>query len=461
MSVLVALGFCLLLIFCGHGCLSLFDSRQRICFWREVISAKNYFVALVLLLLVLNLCQAFDLPAGLAAVLFVPLLVYGLIKTWQTATWRPTIVQLWLLLALLFGVFYLWIYAEKLPLMTWDSWIGWELKARQWVAHGWSIQLADYAQWPQQQEAVFNVTAAYPDGLSLLYYLAHLSGFEFRSMMTVVYLFSYLILLWSVCLRLLQNSANLLLLLTALLIFFSLPLLNNHLLLQGYADVWLAMLILMALLLLSDWNQQHQAVDAVACCIVLLGLPLFKLEGGIWLLLLLLAQLLNHLLIRRHRLYLFAVFALFMWLWFAIDHWSYSFAARAVVISQHYLQFGSWFSVNLMPQNIGSEFLHGLLLQNNWGALYFSLPFVMLSWLIVKYPKQQQVSQTFFILAFVSLLLLFSFTKAAAWATDFTAMNRIILQLTPCYVYLLLQSMLRLQRHRQQPAEKREAKLLR
>jgi hypothetical protein len=87
--------------------------------------------------------------------------------------------------------------------------------------------------------------------------------------------------------------------------------------------------------------------------------------------------------------------------------------------------------------NVSGALIAGLLWQFNWSLLWLGLPFLVVYMVAFNHNKAQQVSHLFFGLALALIVSLFYLTPAAKYALDFTAINRIILQLMPCYIFLL------------------------
>lgn len=409
------------------------------------------FVGMAVVLHTLNLIQFLAVSPMWMGVLL-PLLWLGVKpvqQVFQQWTWGDKRSE-WQLFILVFSAFlsYDLMIKPQLPIVAWDSWLGWELKAKIWMSHGFSVPLLDATQWLNQKEGVYNVTAHYPDGLPLLYYIFQYLGDSQNTVMGHVYPLIYFWLVFLFLLRLKRAQADWLLLLLSFVLLTGMPLVNSHINLQGYADVWMAMVLLMSVFALSDWNQNPTITSALVLVLMLSLLPLFKTEGWVWMSLLLLAQMVSKFLIRRHRIILLGMVTVFLAVWLLLDSWSFSWAARSVVISQSHVKLGHFFELSMMPADVTKEMIAGLFLQNNWGLLWYFMPLVFCFWLCVKHPKHQQVTQTFFVMSFAAFLFLFFFTDAAQWAENYTAVNRVVLQLTAVFIYLLVQVFLNWQQKR-------------
>ena len=76
-------------------------------------------------------------------------------------------------------------------------------------------------------------------------------------------------------------------------VIYTTPFLSNHLMIQGYADIWLAMFILLIMLSLMDYVDDKQLGLGLTVICYLVMLPMLKLEGWVWLLLFVMAYLLT------------------------------------------------------------------------------------------------------------------------------------------------------------------------
>jgi hypothetical protein len=341
----------------------------------------------------------------------------------------------WLLSLLL-----LWL-GTSLPNLAWDSWIVWEGKARQWLQHGLAADIVNWDLWLSQDQAIFNPSAAYPDGLSLLHYVPMLLTNEAFAVMHVVVLFAYAMVVLLVVSRLAARSAPWYWQLLVVGIFYTTPMLNNHLVIHGYADLWIGMYVLMIMISLQDWLATEQTPQkpigkglTVVAYVVML--PMLKLEGWVWLLLFILALAWTQVSNSRQRwmVLLAVVMSVGLLLWMGI-HWSTAWGD--LVLSTQRIALFHLFDFSIQYVNITDALLNSLLWQNNWGLVWLGLPWLVLAHVNSNQTQAHRVAHVFLVMALLAFLFLFCFTPASQWALDMTAINRIVLQLTPCYLFLL------------------------
>ncbi|WP_223787632.1 hypothetical protein [Marinicella meishanensis] len=357
--------------------------------------------------------------------------------------WRPEPSQGLVLLLMLLASWLLWRNGSWLPNLAWDSWIVWEGKAQQWINHGLAADIVSWEAWLAQDQAFFNPSASYPDGLSLLYFLPMALSHDSFAVMHVVLLFAFAMMTWLVVNRLRKMGAATPWLLLAAGVLYTTPLMGNHLMIHGYADLWLGLYVLLIMVSLIDYfdakaSSQNQPTGLGLTVLAYVAmLPLLKLEGWVWLMVFVLAYGWCRMAPGRHRWLLLLGVG----------------SVLGVILLAGGLQWASpWGDLAFTPDRIAlfhlfdfpigwvditDALLTGLLWQNNWGLIWLGLPWLLLSPLRSAPDPTTRVPQVFLIMALAAFLFLFYFTPASQWALDMTAINRIVLQLTPCYVFLL------------------------
>lgn len=418
--------------------------------------AHAFFQGVLLHVVCLNVWQLTRLgPSPLLWVLAVAMMAGLLLlaRQWlnQRPPWswlKPKAWQAVILATVLgFSLLLLW-QGAVLPNLAWDSWIVWEGKAQQWLQHGLAADIVTWDPWLSQDQAIFNPSAAYPDGLSLLHYLPMLLTDDAFAVMHVVVLFAYAMVVLLVVSRLAELGAPWYWQLFVVAIFYTTPMLSNHLMIHGYADLWVGMMVLMIMISLQDWlaagpsaQSDRQGLGLTMVAYVCM-LPMLKLEGWVWLLLFVLALGWTHLNLGRQRWMTLLVVMLLVALAMVIGvNWTTRWGD--LVFSTERIALFHLFDFPIQFVNISDALLSSLLWQNNWGLLWLGLPWLLLAHINqAHHPEHAQaqahrVAHVFLILALVAFLFLFYFTPASQWALDMTAINRIVLQLTPCYLFLL------------------------
>jgi hypothetical protein len=218
----------------------------------------------------------------------------------------------------------------------------------------------------------------------------------------------------------------------------SLPLLAVHVALAGYADLWIASLLGLAVLSWLRWIEQGnrgQLLIAAACA---LCLPLVKLEGVIWLLLF--AAVVAYGAMPKQRRRVVAGATVFLLLVMV--------AVGRLVLPLYGL---GWVNVGTSSIDVpvlgrlpigwhpaaGAGLLSSLFAQSNWHLLWWLTPvFVVWRWKDLRAHEGSRWLGLLLLAGSAFLAFLFLCTDAARWAESYTAVNRLLMHIVPATVTL-------------------------
>lgn len=323
------------------------------------------------------------------------------------------------------------------PNLAWDSWTVWLARAKQWYYHGLGVTFVQPQAWLESNKGLLNLSSHYPDGLSLIFYPMLFFSDHAKPILLGLYLVIYGFLVLLMCNRLEKIAAPFYLRLLLVVVMYSTPLMVNHLLLPGYADLILAIFILLIMLGLLDYNDQAKPAMRLLIIGYAIMLPLIKIEGWVWLIIFLFSHSFIMWFNVKQRLIILTTMIFGFVLWFSLGGLSFNTPFGPLVISPEEINLFNKAYLSFGFTDVTEAIINGLFWQFNWSLLWFALPFLVLYMLAFKHNKAQQVSHLFFILSFVVILGLFYLTPAAKYALDNTAINRIFLQLMPCYIFLI------------------------
>ncbi len=456
MTQLFGLLYALYFIILGYGIRAAFNwltKRQLVIDKKTDFFAHAFFQGVFFHVVLFNLLQSMNL-SNATVMLVLPVIMLACLvmiirhilnKGLKGQTMVPGIqntVITGLLIA--FSVFIYW-NGSLLPNIAWDSWAVWEGKAQQWVNHGLGADIMQWNNWINHEHAIFNPSANYPDGLSLIYFLPKFLLADGFAATQVVVLFAYAMMTLLLISRLAKIGAPRYFQVLMVVVIYTTPFVSNHLMIQGYADIWLAMYILLIMLSLMDYIDDAQVGVGLTVICYLLMLPMLKLEGWVWLLLFSLSYLLILLSNHRHKTRIYLGIAALLLIVVAFGGINLSFGMGDLIITAERITLFNLFDLQLQFVNITDALLISFFWQNNWSLLWLGLPFLLFSFFNKSHSRASQVSHVFLILALLCFLFLFYFTEASQWAQDLTAINRVVLQLTPCYLFLLFKMMVRIQ----------------
>ncbi|TDR22664.1 hypothetical protein [Marinicella litoralis] len=411
--------------------------------------AHAFFLGIFVHVVIFNIFQIMKLSNDSVLVICGVILVSSLsLITWhtlklgvQTNKIRPTKQNIWFICLTILGSSAIYWNSGNLPNIAWDSWMVWVGKADQWISHGLSVHIKQFDAWSHDSESIYNAAAHYPDGLSLIYFLPKLISVNNNGTASIIYLFAFVMISLLLVSRLDQKGTPIYLQLLFIVALYTTPLINNHLMIQGYADIWMAMYIVLIMLTFMDYHEQRDLGVGITLMAYLLMLPMLKTEGWVWLLLFICAHTIVAIVNHKHKFKLLASVLLLIGLIVILGGVHLQLPFGNLVIDANKIEFFNLINTQIKYTDINDYLLTGFFWQMNWSFLWLGLPFLLISFVSNQHNKASQISHVFFILALTCFMFLFYFTEASQWAEDLTALNRIVLQLTLCYLFLLFRTL--------------------
>lgn len=345
-----------------------------------------------------------------------------------------------LVLLLVFGLLIL-VQASALPSLAWDAWNAWQAKAKGWVqADAFLPPLGPNAWLAAESGTALGVIAPnYPDTLPrLAVWLASASGGWNEA--AVHLLWPGLWLGLGLALFGYQRAAGVVPLQAGIVAGFvlTLPLVVAHAALAGYADLWVAGMLLLAFAQCERWLRTRRRTDAVLAVLAAALLPALKQEGAVWLLCLVAAMML----VALPRRWRWIVLGAGVVVWVV----SLPFGGLSVPLpGLGWVKFAWGVAVvpglGTMPlfwRPVTDAVFDALYLRQNWSLLWYLVPFVLWQSRAV-FSRRPALGALawFFALGFAFLALLFFFTDASQWAENLTSINRVLLQIVPAFVFWL------------------------
>jgi hypothetical protein len=347
----------------------------------------------------------------------------------------------WLLavVAVLLGVRAVWVFDEAWlrPLFAWDGWVAWSAKARAWMLSGQATDFVSASDWLAAggQGVRTSLAPGYPELPSWIQvWLASAGGGWTDRVVNLAWP-----LLWLAMLAGCHGQWRALALpaapaVVALYVLGSLPLINVHAALPGYADLWLGTCLVFAALAWLRYRERGEPGQLHLALVFTAMLPLLKHEGAVW-----------------------ASGLLAVMLWFALERrsrwWRLAAAGGAVAIAvaaSWLLDLGWWQLLTELLAGFGQQqtwsvmaaMTRGMFGQDNWHLLWYLLPAAIAwRWRVLR-AMPELAGLTFALVAgLVLILLLFTLSEAGRWAESFTAVNRLVLQLAPLAVTVMALAM--------------------
>jgi hypothetical protein len=338
------------------------------------------------------------------------------LSRWQRAVWALLLV--WL--ALRFGL----LAAETgwRPLYPWDAWVQWATKARVWYELGRIAPFVDAPTWlAGAPGAYFDASPHYPATAPLLQvWTCIVLGRWDDSAMNWPWFAMLVSLTFAVYGALRGEGVAPLIALFGAYFVASLPLLDVHVALAGYADLPMAVVYTLAALATYRWCLGRDARDGTVALFLALACPLIKNPGVIWMLTLVPGVIVA--LFPRRGLRVLGIGAATILLALLI-----LVRTEPVILNYH-------LHPNYSPAWM--ELVRSYFLMGNWNMLWYAL--VVIAFIgarrLIQVPLVALTAITVTGLAF--LMFVFAFTDAAVWLADLTTANRATLHIAPLLIVL-------------------------
>ena len=340
--------------------------------------------------------------------------------------------------------------AAQQPIFPWDAWETWMYRARAMFLHpGAAFATPGVAVALANAPDIYPSNAAhYPLALTAcIVWLARLHG-EWRDpLLLVAWPVAWLALMLAFAALAQERGYSRTTVAVLVATLASTPLLTVHAALGGYMDLWMCAYLLIAASAAEAIAARHgdpadrtgQRVARWAWLLALLSAPaLVKVEGLVWVLLLLLALAWGGS-SRRTRSIALAAIALLVLAWLLPEH-GMRLPGDRFVLARDFVR---------IPYLGESVLGFNPLLRPLWLAMFATATFgatwylILAGLLLWPWARRQAgfasrpiegLQLRFALLAAGFVLVLFGFTAAGVWAENHTAVSRILMQLTPVFL---------------------------
>lgn len=348
------------------------------------------------------------------------------------------VVAAWLLLV---GIA-IFIQAVALPTLTWDAWNAWLAKSKSWFHAGQFVQAMDLSGWlpPGSPDGIAVVAAGYPEALPrVATMLAYAGGRWHDGFAHAAWPLLWIALGLQVAGALRTHGCSWRVAAGSAGALLTLPLLTAHASLAGYADLWLAAVVLAGAQHAAAFAHDRQPRSLIGALLFAVLLPTVKLEGAVWMLVLAAS----------------------------LAAWSVPYRLRLWLAGGAVLAFGGWMIVQrqislplpglgpvafewgaitvpvvgrleLFWRQVGGTVAESLFLLPNWSLLWYMAPLIIAwRWRAIVTTARGGLLGVVLAGGTTFLFVLFFFTDASAWAENLTSLNRLVMHLVPLLVFWL------------------------
>lgn len=331
------------------------------------------------------------------------------------------------------------------PLYPWDAWTTWAVRPRVWSELGQLAPFVDSQRWlTDATGSVYTLEAwTYPYTVPLLALwptLAYGAWNETAANLPWLGCALGLGLGFYGQARLWGASALTALVFTWLLL--SLPLLDTHVALAGYADLWLATVFGLAAIAFFQWARNGDRRQGLLAVLLALACPLIKLEGAVWLLLFLPAWLVARL--GGWLLLALAGIAAALGLgWWLVDGIIFGVPGLGeLILKPDLIQVPYLGRFTLGYRGGWDPVVKNFLILANWHLLgYLALIAAGVAAVTLvrgRVERWLRAELLFVAVSLVALFVLFFLTDAQRWAEQYTSINRVVLDFVPAFLFWVL-----------------------
>lgn len=361
-------------------------------------------------------------------------------------------MPLWTKLAI--GLLVLWLALRFIglalevwwqPLYPWDAWTTWAARARVWTeletlvpfvsprdwladtsgaaytvdAWTYPATVSLIAAWPALAIGSWNETAANLPWLGCAIALA--LGFYGQARLWGVSPLTALVFLW---------------------LLMSLPLLNTHVALAGYADLWMATTLGFALMAFMQWARTRDRRQLILMLALVVTGAMIKQEGAVWALLFIPAWIAT----RHDRSWLLVLPGLLLGIGVLLRITGGVGAdipgLGQVWIGLDRIELPYIGGFDLTHHAVWAPILEHLLLGGNWHLLGY-LIILAVGWALFRSVREgttpwERAGLAWAISSLLALYILFFWTDAYRWAIQGTSVNRIFMHFMPALVFWLM-----------------------
>ena len=336
--------------------------------------------------------------------------------------------------------------ASLRPVFPWDAWSAWAIKPKTWFLLGHADPYVPMIEWLSNPVAATRTAAAgsYPELLAWLQlWFASATGAWNEPLVNVAWcgaLSAFALAAYGYW-RSFGLSMPLALALVYALV--SLPLIDAHIALAGYADIWIAVTLGLAVSMWTRWLILRERGQWLLAIAVAVCLPAIKNEGAVWLLAFAAVVVLD-LVPMRWRWRLIAAAAVLLVIGLLVGGFDLPIPGLGVVhVGRGKAEIPGVAVFELAWHGVGGAVIASLFTLPNWHLLWYAFPLL----LIVRRRRFRddpvaRLVGLLLLIDFAFLFVLFFFTPASAWARDYTSANRLMLQVVPS-VFVLAAVLLR------------------
>ena len=328
------------------------------------------------------------------------------------------------------------------PLFPWDAWTTWTVRPKVWSELRQWTPFVDPQRWVNDATgALYTIEAwNYPDTVPLLALWPTLTfGAWNETVANLPWSGAALALGFGFYGQARWWGATPLIALVSTGMLLSLPILDTHIDLAGYADLWMTVVFSLAVIAFFQWLWSGDRRQGVLAVLLAVACPLIKLEGAVWLLLFLPALLLVGL--RGWPLRLLAASVAVLGIgWWAVGGVAFGVPGLGELqLRPRLIQIPYLGRFNLGYRGTWEPVLKNFFVLGSWHLFWY----LMLAAVVAAVPglraeRWRRIMAVFIGSCLLALFVLFFFTDAQYWAEEYTSINRVFLEFVPAFMFWVM-----------------------
>jgi hypothetical protein len=328
------------------------------------------------------------------------------------------------------------------PLYPWDAWTTWAVQPKVWAELGQLAPFVDPQRWLVDGSGMAYTLEAwtYPITVPLLALWSTLAwGGWNETAANLPWLGLALALGFGFYGQARWWGATPLLALIFTWLLLSLPLLDTHIALAGYADLWMMVVFSLAAIAFFQWLRTGHCAQGVLALALACACPFIKLEGTVWLSIFVPALVVFWL--WGWRLWLLAITMVVLGiLWWWVGGITFKvpglgeFLLRPDVIQMPYLG-----RFSLAYRGTWTPVLKNFFALANWHLYWYLFVTVAVVAVPARWAERWRRTMAVFIgSCLLMLFILFFMTDAQRWAEEYTSINRVFLHCIPVLLFWVM-----------------------
>lgn len=330
------------------------------------------------------------------------------------------------------------------PLYPWDAYTAWLPKARYWHFQEQFTQIISFSEWRdlgKSKLGYIHSSSLEHDFIPLVVVWASTAiGNWDEAIILLPWLLAFIAYMFGFIGQLFVADVNIKLILFSVILLLSIPIINVHIALAGYADLWLSCLYGLGVAALYNHNTRNASSQLVLLALMTLGCLIVKKESGLaWASILTVTWLIKDFKIKPLHMFLIIASCLTVFSYLIYK------GVNINIIDNHYLVLNKnvivipWLFSSFIPDDIPTriiEILENMYIYQTWQFFWYLSAIVCI--LIIKSKtNENRFYLLFSVLASFGTIIIYTMLKDFYTRPIDTFINRSLMQVLLGFIFIL------------------------